>query len=140
MVKDNQSKRRKIKKTETVRQKRTKQSENQPKHRQFNQKASSSNRFLQFIFRGLSKIFKPFKFLVWPFTTRPVRFIARVIYKILGIGYFVNSWKELRLVEWPKRGETAQLTVAVFIFAFAIAGFIAVLDYGLDKVFKQLLT
>lgn len=79
----------------------------------------------RWIGRGLAKIGhkQPFKFighLLWP-------------------AYFRNSWKELRLVTWPKRRESWQLTSAVIIFAVIFGLMIATVDYGLDKLFKQVL-
>lgn len=63
----------------------------------------------------------------------------RVIGLILVPRYFRNSWKELRLVTWPTRRETLQLTLAVIIFAVIFGALITVVDIGLDKVFKQVL-
>jgi preprotein translocase SecE subunit len=77
--------------------------------------------------------------LLAPFKTRPARFVGRVLAKILFLNYIRNSWRELRQVSWPKRRETIKLTAAVFVFATAFALLIAVVDYGLDKVFKLLL-
>ncbi len=140
MAEDKQKKRRVVKKSETVREKRAKAAESTPKKRRVKQAASQANKPVKAAGRAAARIAGPFSFLLRPFKTKPFRFVGRILYKILGIGYFANSWKELRLVEWPKRGETAKLTLAVFVFAAAISGFIAILDYGLDKVFKQLLT
>lgn len=140
MATDKQKKRRVVKKSETVREKRAKAADTKPKQRRVKQAASKANGPIKAVGKIIARILRPFGFLLWPFRTRPMRFIGRILYKILGIGYFIHSWKELRQVEWPSRGETAKLTLAVFVFAFAIAGFIAVLDYGLDKIFKQLLT
>lgn len=53
--------------------------------------------------------------------------------------YFREAWQELKLVTWPNRKETIKLTFAVFIFALFFATFISVIDYGLDKIFKQLI-
>lgn len=53
--------------------------------------------------------------------------------------YFRNSWVELRQVTWPKRKEAWQLTLAVIIFAIVFGAIVAVVDYGLDKIFKQVL-
>jgi preprotein translocase SecE subunit len=58
---------------------------------------------------------------------------------ILWPAYFRNSWKELRQVTWPNRRESLQLTSAVIIFATIFGIMIAVVDYGLDKLFKQVL-
>lgn len=79
----------------------------------------------RWIGRGLAKIGhkQPFKFLghlLWP-------------------AYFRNSWKELRQVTWPNRRESWQLTTAVIIFATIFGLMIAVVDFGLDKLFKQVL-
>ncbi|MCA9344779.1 preprotein translocase subunit SecE [Candidatus Saccharibacteria bacterium] len=53
--------------------------------------------------------------------------------------YFIDSWKELKLVTWPNRKTTWQLTFAVFMFAFIFGALITVVDYGLDKVFRAVL-
>lgn len=53
--------------------------------------------------------------------------------------YFRESWQELRQVTWPGRKETWKLTLAVFIFAIAFGLLVAVVDYGLDKLFKNII-
>lgn len=53
--------------------------------------------------------------------------------------YFIDSWKELKLVTWPNRKTTWQLTFAVFMFAFIFGALITVVDYGLDKIFKAVI-
>jgi preprotein translocase SecE subunit len=63
----------------------------------------------------------------------------RILGNILVPPYFRNSWKELRHVTWPTRRESWQLTSAVIIFAIIFGVMIAIVDYGLDKVFKQVL-
>ena len=65
--------------------------------------------------------------------------VVRVIGQIVWPKYFRNSWKELRLVTWPNRRETWQLTLAVIIFSVIFGVIIAVVDFGLDKAFKQLI-
>jgi preprotein translocase subunit SecE len=71
----------------------------------------------------------------WFFRLRPVRFVGRM----LGFGYIRSSWRELRLVTWPTAREGRRLTTAVIIFSVVFGALIAVVDYGLDKLFKQLL-
>lgn len=66
----------------------------------------------------------------WGFMTKTRRFTPT---------YFINSWRELRQVTWPNRRTTWKLVMAVFIFAFFFGTIIALVDFGLDKVFKQLL-
>ena len=53
--------------------------------------------------------------------------------------FFREAWQELKLVSWPDRKETAKLTLAVLVFAIIFGATIALVDYGLDKVFKELL-
>lgn len=140
MTTEKSKKKRMVKKSETVRQQRAKAADTKPKQRRVKQAASKANLPAKKAMQKVARIFKPFKFLIKPFRTRPARFTGRLLFKIFGIGYFINSWKELRQVQWPKRSETIKLTIAVFIFAFLVAAFIAILDFGLDKIFKQLLT
>lgn len=54
-------------------------------------------------------------------------------------GYFRASWKELKEVTWPDRRQTIQLTLAVFMFAVVFALFVALVDFGLDKLFRKVL-
>ncbi|HTB48713.1 MAG TPA: preprotein translocase subunit SecE [Verrucomicrobiae bacterium] len=81
------------------------------------------------IFRPVAKIigglldFKPFKLLG----------------KILFPAYFRQSLRELRLVTWPSWRESRRLTYAVLVFAVIFGASIALVDYGLDKVFKNVL-
>jgi len=53
--------------------------------------------------------------------------------------YFREAWQELREVTWPTRKETVQLTFAVFIFAIVFGVLVAVTDYGLGIIFKEVL-
>lgn len=59
--------------------------------------------------------------------------------RILIPKYFRRSWQELRLVTWPNWNEGRRLTFAVLIFAIVFGLVIAGVDWGLDKVFQQLL-
>lgn len=79
----------------------------------------------------LAKIFKPFRFM---------RRVGNVLAKIFGFQYFATSWQELKLVTWPDRKKTRQLTGAVILFALIFGLLIAGVDYGLDKLFKIILT
>lgn len=53
--------------------------------------------------------------------------------------YFKEAWQELKLVTWPNRKETTKLTIAVIIFAIGFGITVAIVDYGLDKIFRSLL-
>lgn len=134
------NKRRVVKKApETVREKRAKASVAKPKTRRVRHVVGKSGKPFKSIGRAIAKVFKPFRFVLKPFKTRPARFIGRILAKVLFINYIRDSWKELRQVQWPNRRETFNLTIAVFVFAITFALLIALLDFGLDKVFKQLL-
>jgi preprotein translocase SecE subunit len=65
--------------------------------------------------------------------------IFRWIGYVLLPPYFRNSWKELRKVAWPNRRQSLELTRAVIIFAVIFGALVAGVDYGLDKVFKEIL-
>jgi preprotein translocase SecE subunit len=51
--------------------------------------------------------------------------------------YFVNAWREVRLVTWPTRKETWRLTLAVFIFAIIFGALVAGVDKVIDEIFKK---
>lgn len=89
--------------------------------------------------RFLKRIAHPFRFVLAPFKTKPMRFIGRILAKILLLNYFRQSWQELKQVTWPGRRETIQLTFAVFVFAISFGLLIAVVDFGLDKLFREVL-
>jgi len=53
--------------------------------------------------------------------------------------YFVESFRELKQVTWPSRKTVAKLTIAVFLFSFFMATMVKLLDYGFDKLFKNVI-
>lgn len=53
--------------------------------------------------------------------------------------YLRESWAEIKQVTWPTRRETVRLTIAVLIFSIIFTVIVAVLDFGLDKIFKELI-
>jgi len=73
--------------------------------------------------------------LRWFFSLRLMRFIGKVI----GVTYIRDSWRELRGVTWPTRKQSRRLTTAVVIFSVIFGGLIALVDLGLNKVFKEIL-
>lgn len=95
-------------------------------------KVSRKRRF----FSVIGKPFRPIgRLLVRIERWKPIHIIGLVIVP----RYFRNSWKELKLVVWPGRRETWRLTSAVLIFAVVFGVMIAIVDYGLDKVFKKII-
>jgi preprotein translocase SecE subunit len=76
------------------------------------------------------------------FSVQPFKFIAKIarwIGLVVFPPYFRNSWRELRLVTWPTWKQSRQLTFAVLIFAVIFGAIVALVDYGLDKVFRNIL-
>jgi preprotein translocase SecE subunit len=76
------------------------------------------------------KNFPPFK---------PLRKPLRIIGLIIFPKYFRNSWQELKLVTWPGFKESIRLTWAVLLFAIIFGTSVALVDYGLNTVFKHIL-
>lgn len=127
------------KSTETVRQRSEQTNNAKPKRQLVRSSANKAAKPLRAIGRVLTKILRPFAFLLKPFKTKPARFVGRILAKVFLVNYFRNSWKELKQVTWPNRRETWQLTFAVFVFALVFGLVITIVDYGLDKVFEKIL-
>jgi preprotein translocase subunit SecE len=128
---EEKKKRRVVKKTETVRERAAKASGTAPKPRRLRTTAGKVSRPIKAAHRAGQKEY----YLPMP-DNRAGRFLNKrrnVIPRFLR-----NAWAELRLVTWPNRRETVKLTIAVFVFAFVFAFVISLVDYGLDKVFRQL--
>ena len=122
------AKKRVIKKTETVREKAQKATTAKPKRRVLRSTAGK-----------VSKPLRALKPLARPFQVKPVRKVAGFIGRILWPRFFREAWQELRLVTWPSRKETWRLATAVFVFALVFGAIVAVTDYGLDKLFKNII-
>lgn len=65
--------------------------------------------------------------------------ILRKIGRILWPTFFREAWREIRLVTWPNARDTIRLTIAVFIFSVIFAAIVGVIDFGLDKLFKEVI-
>ena len=76
--------------------------------------------------------------------TRPVReskvwkFLRRTILRSPFKGYFVKSWQELRLVEWPNRRKAWRLTLTVILFSAVFAVVTTSLDFAFEKLAKEI--
>lgn len=66
---------------------------------------------------------------------RVFRWLGYVLYP----PYIRNSWRELRLVSWPDFRLTMRLTYAVALFSFIFGVIVAAVDFGLDKLFKEII-
>jgi preprotein translocase SecE subunit len=74
--------------------------------------------------------FGPFRIL-----RKPLRILGRILLPT----YIRGSWAELRQVTWPDFTTARQLTFAVIIFASIFGAIVAVVDFGLDKLFRDIL-
>jgi preprotein translocase SecE subunit len=72
------------------------------------------------------------------FIARIGRFVLKIL-RWLTPNYFINSWREVRLVTWPTRKETWRLTLAVFIFAAIFGAMVSGVDKVLDIIFKKVI-
>jgi preprotein translocase SecE subunit len=43
------------------------------------------------------------------------------------------------MVTWPSRKQTRDLTIAVILFSIAFGAIVALVDFGLDKLFKKVI-
>ncbi len=84
-------------------------------------------------FRAIGNILG--KLPIW----KPFRIAGRLIARIIVPPYVRNSFKELRHVAWPTGKQTLQLTSAVILFSVIFGVVVALFDFGLDKLFKQVL-
>jgi len=107
--------------------------------RRLRQASATAKKPVNALVRLIKTVLRPFSFVLLPFKTRRARFVGRIISKIFLLGYFVNSWKELREVDWPDRRTTLKLMLAVIIFSTIFGIFITLVDYVLDKLFRSLL-
>lgn len=124
---------------ETVRERSTKGQTSKSSSRRIRDTAGVAAKPFTIFWSGLKKLARPLRFIIWPFKLRPVRFVGRIISKVLFLNYFKGAWDEVREVTWPSRKETRQLTQAVFAFAIVFGLIVTIVDYGLDKIFKNIL-
>ena len=129
---------RKLKKTETVRERSERTVNPVAKKRHVKRTALLFGRPFVVVGKFISKVLSPLAFLLKPFWTRPARKIGRIFASIFLLRFFRDAWKELRQVQWPTARETIRLTTAVFIFSVLFGVVVAIVDFGLDKVFRKL--
>jgi preprotein translocase SecE subunit len=73
--------------------------------------------------------------IIWKIIRKPVRFIGLIVLP----RYIRNSWIELKQVTWPDWKTSRKLTSAVIIFALIFGITVAIVDFLLDKLFKNVL-
>jgi len=116
---------RRIRKVETLREKTEKTTAAGDKPSRLSATKQKAGAPLRATGRGLQRLNR----------VKPLRILGFIIVP----PYFRNSWRELRQVTWPTGKESRRLTLAVILFAIVFGALVAVLDLGLDKVFKQVL-
>lgn len=130
---------RQVKPAPTIREKAVESANRKPKTRKLRAAASVASTPFVASGRFVGRVLRPFRIVLVPFKTRPARAMGRFLASVLLLKYFRNSWKELKLVEWPDARQTVQLTIAVFVFAIFFSAVISVVDFGLDKAFQKLI-
>jgi preprotein translocase SecE subunit len=122
---------RRVKPVETVRQQRDKQLESTQN------KSRRVRRFFHWLFTPLRRIGG---LKVWQATWfKPIRWVAKIVGYILFIPYLKASFEELKLVTWPNWKQSWRLTWAVLVFSVFFGVLLAVVDYGLDKLFRKII-
>ncbi len=121
-----------VKNPETFRERALKATDQSDKPRRFRRVKSAGGKLVKPVRRPVGKIVR-FKPLL------PLVFVLRMVGKILLPVYIRNSWRELRQVTWPNWRESRRLTYAVLVFSVAFGLAIAIVDYGLDKLFRNIL-
>jgi len=89
--------------------------------------------FIRSIFAGIWRVLKA---IFGPiFRLKPFKILGRILFP----EYFRSSWRELKLVQWPNWTQSRKLTFAVIVFAIIFGVTIAIVDFFLDKLFKDIL-
>ncbi len=120
-----------LRKTESMRDKSVKSSNKKPSGARLRRTASAATRPIKAAHRTAKKeyhIITPKQQGLGSFLTKSRRFTP---------GYFRSSYQELKLVTWTSRRETWKLVIAVFIFSIAFGLVIAIVDFGLEKLFRK---
>ena len=129
MAEETKAKKRLIK-TETMRDKSVKAKSKADKPRRLKQTANAIAR----PFKSAKKVAKMEFYVFTPQEKGVKGFLTKR--RNWTPGYFRTAFKELKQVSWPSRRETWRLMTAVFIFALVFGLLITVVDYGLEKLFK----
>lgn len=123
---------RKVKNPETFRERAVKASEQEAQPKRSHKLRNAAGRPVRPVVGGAKRVGQN---KVFRAITSPIRLIGRVLFP----KYFRNSYRELKQVKWPNRRESRQLTFAVLMFSLAFGVVVALVDYGLDKLFREVL-
>jgi preprotein translocase SecE subunit len=127
---------RRVKNPETFRERAIKATEITDKPKRFSKFKSRLGKILKPVFRPIGRFFSKL------FSIQPFKFIAKLFYwlsLVIFPRYLRKSWKELKFVTWPTLKQSRQLTFAVLVFATVFGASVALVDLGLDKLFKNIL-
>lgn len=120
-----------VRKAETMREKTDKATETSKKPRRIAKTASAARK----PFKVAAKVSKQ-EFHLFPQSETGIKGFLTKSRKVTP-SYFRSAYQELKKVTWPNRKETWRLMVAVFIFATVFGLTITLVDFVLDKLFKQ---
>lgn len=96
-------------------------------------RSGAPKRFLGAIFGGIWRVLRA---VFGPiFRLKPFKILGKILFP----EYFRSSWRELKLVQWPNWKQSRKLTFAVVVFAFIFGVTIAIVDYALDRLFRDIL-
>ena len=130
------AKKRIVKNPETFRERAIKASETGDKPKRGARLKTAGGKVASPVFQPVGKAFgKVFGLKIFRVFRKPLRLLGRVLLP----RYFRDSWKELRLVVWPSWKQSRDLTFAVLVFASIFGAIVAAVDFGLDRLFKDVL-
>jgi preprotein translocase SecE subunit len=125
-----------VKNPETFRERAIKASETTDRPRRFVKFKNGLGKLLKPVFSPIGHFFSKL------FKIQPFKFIAKLFYwlgLVIFPRYLRKSWQELKFVAWPTLKQSRQLTFAVLVFAIVFGASVALVDLGLDKLFKNIL-
>ncbi|HEY5152866.1 MAG TPA: preprotein translocase subunit SecE [Candidatus Saccharimonadales bacterium] len=118
-----------VKNPETFRERAIKASEDSDKPKRGTRLKQAGGKVTSPVFKPVGKASRTI------FAFKPVSLVGKIILPV----YVRRSWQELRQVTWPSWRESRRLTFAVLVFAIIFGASIALVDYGLDKIFRHIL-
>jgi preprotein translocase SecE subunit len=127
---------RQVKNPETFREKSLKSATNKDKPKRSSKVFGAPKKALKALFRPLVRLVRKLKKIK---ALSPLFWVLTLIGRILVPKYIRGSFSELKQVNWPSTRQSIKLTYAVLAFAIVFGASVATLDYGLDKVFKNIL-
>ncbi len=125
-----------LKNPESFRVKMAKASEDKSKPKKIRTQTTWPIKLLKNIFRPVVSGYQKLKGIK---QLNPLFIVLAFIGRIIFPKYIRNSFQEIRKVTWPSFEQGRKLTWAVLVFALVFGASVAIVDWGLGKVFKRLL-